>query len=155
MCDSWILGTHTWNRVKIDKRRNTIEQNNRHCITHAKEAHKPDQTDQPNPGTDHLTSRPTKQRLRRRWWLEAAIGGRPTPHGRISHWVLVGTSFLSSRRRFAVFPYLLMAGTDPWSYKRGLVAEPPELSRLQCAGQHHKAIPAQTHFKRNNSWSVG
>ena len=31
------------------------------CVTQAKEAHQTDQTDQPSPDTDHLTSGPTKQ----------------------------------------------------------------------------------------------
>ena len=35
------------------------------------------------------------------------------------------------------------------------VAEPTELSRLKCAGHHHKDNTGSTHFKRNNSWSVG
>ena len=35
------------------------------------------------------------------------------------------------------------------------VAEPPELSWLKCAGHHHKGNTGSTHFKRNNSWSVG
>ena len=77
--DSWIAGTHTRNRAKTDKRRNTIAQNIRRCVTHAKEAHKPDQTDQPSPGTDHLTSGPTRQCTKERRWPEAAQGGRPTP----------------------------------------------------------------------------
>ena len=77
--DSWIAGTHTRNRAKIDKRRNTIEQNNRYCVTHAKEAHKPDQIDQQSPGTDHQTSRPTRQCTRERRWPEPPKWGRPNP----------------------------------------------------------------------------
>ena len=50
--DSWIVGTHTRNRAKIDERRNTNAQNIQHCIIPTKRAHKPDQTDQPSPGTD-------------------------------------------------------------------------------------------------------
>ena len=50
--DSWIAGTHTQNRAKIDERRNTNALNIRHCIIPTKRAHKPDQTDQPRPGTD-------------------------------------------------------------------------------------------------------
>jgi hypothetical protein len=118
--DPWIVGTHTRNRAKIDERRNTIAQNIRRCIIPIKRAHKTYQTDQPSPGTDHLTSEPTRQCTRERRWPEAAIGVRPTPHGRDSGWVLAGTSFLSYRRRLSMFPYLLRAGTDLWSYKRGL-----------------------------------
>ena len=36
------------------------------CVTHAKEAHKPDQTDQRSPGTDVPTSGPTRQCTRER-----------------------------------------------------------------------------------------
>ena len=50
--DSWIAGIHTRNRAKTDDRRNTDAQNIRHCIIPTKRAHKPDQTDQSNPGTD-------------------------------------------------------------------------------------------------------
>ena len=50
--DSLIAGTHTQNRAKIDKRRNTNTQNIRRCVAPTKRAHKPDQTDQPSPGTD-------------------------------------------------------------------------------------------------------
>ena len=50
--DSWIVGTHTRNRAKTDERRNTNAQNIRHCIIPTKRAQKPDQTDQPSPGTD-------------------------------------------------------------------------------------------------------
>ena len=50
--DSWIVGTHTRNRAKTDKRRNTNAQNIQRCIIPTKRAHKPDQTDQPSPGTD-------------------------------------------------------------------------------------------------------
>ena len=40
-----------------------------------KEAHKPDQTDQPSPGTDYLTSGPTEQRTSKGRWLVAPRGG--------------------------------------------------------------------------------
>ena len=50
--DSWIAGTHTRNRAKTDKRRNTNAHNIRHCVIPTMRAHKPDQTDQPSPGTD-------------------------------------------------------------------------------------------------------
>ena len=118
--DYQIAGTHTRNRAKMNKRRNTIVQNIQHGIIPTKRAHKPDQIDQPSPSTDHLTSGPTRPRPRRRRWPETAIGGRPTPHGRLSRWVLAGTSFSSSRRRLAVFPYLLKAETDVWSYIKSL-----------------------------------
>ena len=49
------------------------------CVTHAKEAHKPDQTDQQSPGTDHLTSRPTRQCTRERRWPKPQKWGRPNP----------------------------------------------------------------------------
>jgi hypothetical protein len=49
---SWIAGTHTRNRAKIDERHNTLAQNIRRCVIPTKRAHKPDQTDQPSPGTD-------------------------------------------------------------------------------------------------------
>ena len=58
--DSWIVGTHTRNRAKTDERRNTNAQNIQRCVIPTKRAHKPDQTDQPSPGTDHLTSGPTR-----------------------------------------------------------------------------------------------
>ena len=50
--DSWIVGTHTRNRAKTDERRNTLAQNIQRCVIPTKRAHKPDQTDQSNPGTD-------------------------------------------------------------------------------------------------------
>ena len=50
--DSWIAGTHTRNRAKTDERHNTIAQNIRRCVIPTKRAHKPDQTDQPSPGTN-------------------------------------------------------------------------------------------------------
>ena len=81
---------------------------------------RPDQTNQPSPGTDHLTSGPTRQCTREGRWQMALRGGRPTPPGGVSRRFLAGTSFLSSRRRLSMFPYLLRAGTDLWSYKRGL-----------------------------------
>jgi len=52
--DSWIAGTHTRNRAKTDERRNTLAQNIRRCVIPTKRAHKPDQTDQPSPGTDQF-----------------------------------------------------------------------------------------------------
>jgi len=48
-------------------------------IAHAKEAHKPDQTDRPSPGTDHLTSRPTRQCTRESRWQMAPSGGAADP----------------------------------------------------------------------------
>ena len=50
--DSWIAGTHTRNRAKTDKRRNTNAQNIRCYVLPTKRAHKLDQTNQPSPGTD-------------------------------------------------------------------------------------------------------
>ena len=50
--DSWIAGTHTRNRAKTDERRNTNAQNIQCCVVPTKRAHKPDQTDQPSPGTN-------------------------------------------------------------------------------------------------------
>ena len=49
--DSWIAGTHTRNRAKTDKRRNTNAQNIRRYVIPTKRAHKPNQTDQPSPST--------------------------------------------------------------------------------------------------------
>jgi len=50
--DSWIAGTHTWKRAKTDGKCDTYAQNTRYCVTPSRRAHKPDQTDQTNPGTD-------------------------------------------------------------------------------------------------------
>ena len=50
------------------------------CVTHAKEAHKPDQTDQRSPGTDTPTPGPTRKHTREGQWAEAARWGRPN-HG--------------------------------------------------------------------------
>ena len=56
------------------------------------------------------------------------------------------------------------SGGVDWSFQQELdhqadrvliVAEPTELSRLSAQGITIKATLAQTHFKRNNSWSVG
>ena len=44
-----------------------------------KEAHKPDQTDQRSPGTDHLTSGPTRQCTKERRWPKPPKWGRPNP----------------------------------------------------------------------------
>ena len=46
------------------------------CITHAKEAHLTDQTDQGSPGTDVPTLGPTKQCTREGRWAEEAWWGR-------------------------------------------------------------------------------
>ena len=47
------------------------------CVARAKEAHLTVQTDQPSPGTDHLTSGPTKQCTKEGRWPEAARWGWP------------------------------------------------------------------------------
>ena len=49
-------------------------------VTHAKEAQKPDQTDQQSPGTDVPTPGPTRQCTREGQWPEAARWGQPN-HG--------------------------------------------------------------------------
>ena len=48
-------------------------------IIPTKRAHKPDQTNQPSLGTNHLISGPTRQCTRERQWPEAAQGGSADP----------------------------------------------------------------------------
>ena len=113
-------GAQVRNKTKTQWIRRQKTQTIVSCITWAKEAHKPDQTDQPSPGTDHLTSGPTRQCTREGRWPEAVTRGRPTPHGRFSRWVLAGRLILSSQWRFGIFPYEEMAGTDLKHYIMGL-----------------------------------
>ena len=47
------------------------------CVTHAKETHLIDQTDQQSPGTDVSTSGPTRQCTREGLWAEEARWGWP------------------------------------------------------------------------------
>ena len=55
-------------------------QNIASCVAREKEAHLIDQTDQPSPGTDHLTSGPTRQCTREgRWQMVPRGGGSVDP----------------------------------------------------------------------------
>ena len=74
-----ISGALVRNKKKIRRIRRQKSQTIASCVTQAKEAHKPDQTDQQSPGTDHLTSRPTRQCTRERRWPEPPKWGRPNP----------------------------------------------------------------------------
>ena len=88
------------------------------CVTHPKEAHMTEQTDQPSPGTDvsekrtHLAVTHTKAVTRGGEVGPANPMGRPNLDHLPSRCILAGSSFLSSRRRLLMFPYLWMAGTD-------------------------------------------
>ena len=127
-----ISGAQVRNKTKTRRIRRQKSQTIVSCVTWAKEAHKPDQTDQPSPGTDHLTSGPTSRCTREGRWPVAGRRGRPTPYGRFSHWILVGRLILSSQWWFGMFPYEETAGTDLSSYKRGL----PQLSQTLLSGFH-------------------
>ena len=70
-------GAQVRNKMKTRRIRRQKPQTIVSYVTWAKEAHKPDQTDQPSPSTDHLTSGPTRQCTRERQWPEAARWGRP------------------------------------------------------------------------------
>ena len=108
------------NKMKTRQIRRQKSQTIVSCVTWAKEAHKPEQTDQPSPSTDHLTSGPTEQWTSEGRWKMVPRGGRPTPPGSLRGWVLVGSSILSSWGRLGMFPCIEMAETNLSSYKRGL-----------------------------------
>ena len=87
-------------------------------VTHPKEAHMTEQTDQPSPGTDisekgsHLAVTHTKAVARGGEVGPSDPMGRPNLDHLPSRCILTGSSFLSSRWRLLMFPYLWMAGTD-------------------------------------------
>ena len=121
-----ISGAKIRNKKKTQRIRRQKSQMIASCVTHAKEAHKPDQTDQPSPGTDHLISGPTRQCTREGQWQMVPRGGRPTPPGSQMGSVLAGSLILSSRGRLGIFPCKELAGTDLKHYIRGLPPLSPD-----------------------------
>ena len=74
-----ISGAQVWNKRKTRRIPRQKLQTIASCVTHAKKAHKPDQTDQPSPSTDHLTLGPTRQRTREGRWKMAPRWGSADP----------------------------------------------------------------------------
>ena len=101
------------------------------CITRAKEAHLTVQTDQPSPGTDHLTSGPTRQCTGGRRWPEAAIGVWPTPHGRL-RLSFGGNVVLILQKAVVNVPIIVDGGNRPLELYKG----PPHTLSMH----HHSSL---------------
>ena len=103
-------------KTQVNTWKNTQKIMSRVSLT--KEAHMTEQTDQPSPGTDvsekgtHLAVTHAKAVTRGGEVGPANPMGRPNLDHLPSSCILAGSSFLSSRRRLLMFPYLWMAGTD-------------------------------------------
>ena len=74
-----IAGTQVRNNMKTRRRHNRNTQNIAACVTHPKEAHLTEQTDQPRPGTTNLEQGAHKECIGQRWAQTASVGVWPNP----------------------------------------------------------------------------
>ena len=74
-----IAGAQVGNNMKTRRRHNRNTQNITVCITHPKEAHLTEQTDQPRPGTANPEQGAHKECTGQRWAQTASNGVRPNP----------------------------------------------------------------------------
>ena len=77
--DSWFAGTHMRNKEEISKRHNRNTQNIAACVTHPKEAHLTEQTDQPRPDTANPEQGAHKECTGKRWAQTASVRVWPNP----------------------------------------------------------------------------
>ena len=74
-----IAGPQVKNNMKTRRRHNRNTQNIAACVTHPKEAHLTEQTDQPRPGTANPEQGAHKECTGQRWAQTASVGVWPNP----------------------------------------------------------------------------